>query len=420
MVQYPAREAFRPYARFGGGIYSRCLALSKSLKGLRVIHINSTASGGGVAELLKNQIPLEKDLGLASRWLALREPKRFFFVTKKIHNLLQGQKGFLSDPEKNYYLSRLDEPGRELRKILNTPGKPTVVVLHDPQVLPLINFLFAASAVIVRLHIDLSSANKSALKFLRPFLEKADRVIISHRLYRPVWLDKNKTTISYPAINPFSDKNREIASGKISGLFKHFGIDETRPIATQISRFDPWKDPEGVIQAYYLAKKELPKLQLVLEGAMEAKDDPQAAAIYNQLTMEYKNDPDIFLHGGKTLSDLSYQTWINALQRRADVVIQKSLREGFGLTVTEALWKGKAVIGGNAAGIKVQIKNGRNGFIVKSPSECAKRMVQLINNPGLARTLGKSGKNIVRKNFLFNRLILDFLEIYTEISPTKV
>ena len=197
-------------------------------------------------------------------------------------------------------------------------------------------------------------------------------------------------------------------------MFKRFGIDAARPVMVQVSRFDPWKDPEGVIQSYYLAKKVIPKLQLVLEGVMEAKDDPQAESIFNELKMEYKNDPDIFLHGQKTLTDRAYQAWINALQSHSDVVLQKSLREGFGLTVTEALWKSKAVIGGNALGIKVQIKNGRNGFIVKSPAECAKRIIQIIKNPGLAKALGREGRNNVRKNFLFNRLILDFLNFYSD------
>ncbi|MCL5666995.1 MAG: glycosyltransferase [Patescibacteria group bacterium] len=412
----PAAQDFGEYKKFGQRVFRECKTLAKGLRGLQVFHINSTAAGGGVAELLKSQIPLEKNLGLNSRWLALQEPKKFFFITKQIHNLLQGQKGLLSEPEKKYYLDQLAKPGRELRRLLDKiPGKP-VVVLHDPQVLPLMEYLPPAAGIAVRLHIDLSTANLSALKFLRPFLEKADKVIISHELFRPDWLDRKKTAVSYPAINPFAPKNRELSLRRTAKYFKLFNIDLSRPLIAQISRFDPWKDPEGVIQSYYLAKKEIPKLQLVLEGAMEAKDDPQAQGIYQQLKMEYQNDPDLHLHGEKTLAGPAYQTWVNALQSRSGVIIQKSLREGFGLTVAEAMWKGKAVIGGDALGIKAQIKNGRSGYIVSSPAECAKRIVQLEKNPQLAKKLGQAGRLTVKNNFLFNRLILDFLKIYNELA----
>ncbi|MBI5530973.1 MAG: glycosyltransferase [Candidatus Doudnabacteria bacterium] len=411
----PAKQQFRPYRQFNPAGFNKCINLARQLKGARIIHINSAAIGGGVAELLKNQVPLEKSLGVNSSWLVLQLPKQFFFITKKIHNLLQGQKGFLSEPEKKYYTNKLAKPGMELQKIISSSPQPTVVILHDPQTLPLIDYLPASVSTVVRLHIDTSSANKSMLQTLKPFLEKADKVIVSHKQYAPPWLNKKKLLVSYPAISPFTLKNHALSKKQILQLFKHFRIDTTRPIMAQISRFDPWKDPEGVIESYYLAKKTIPKLQLVLEGVMEAKDDPQAEGIYNRLKMEHQNDPDIFLHGKKTLSDTAYQTWINALQSQSNVILQKSLREGFGLTVTEALWKGKAVIGGNALGIKAQIKNGRNGFIVKSPAECAKRVIQIIQNPSLAKKLGAEGKNTVRKNFLFNRLILDFLKLYAEV-----
>src|SRR3989344_2800552 len=415
----PPKQPFRQYLRFNAKLYWQSKNTAKNLKGLPVIHINSTGLGGGVAELLKTQIPLEKDLGLNSRWLILREPKQFFFITKKMHNLLQGQKGFLSEPEKNYYIKRLKMPGQELKKLLEKISKPVVIVLHDPQVLPLIDYLPSWASSVIRLHIDLSDSSKTPIKFLRPFLEKAGAVVVSHKDYRPSWLDRQKTIVSYPAINPFSRKNGNISSEKISKFFKRFGIDAERPIIAQISRFDFWKDPEGVIEAYYLAKKEIPKLQLVLEGALEAKDDPEARGIFSKLKIEYQNDPDIYLYGFKTLSGGAYQDWVDALQTRADVIIQKSLREGFGLTVTEALWKGKAVIGGNALGIKAQIQNGRSGFIASSPAECAKRIVQLIQNPHLAQRLGSRGQKIVRQNFLFNRLIFDFLKIYEQIASDE-
>lgn len=408
-------QPLRPYAKFSMRIFNQCLSLAKTMQGLTIIHINSTASGGGVAELLKNQIPLENGLGLDSRWLVLRASKQFFFITKKIHNLLQGQKGFLSEPEKSYYLNQLKPPAKELQGLINKISSPLVIILHDPQVLPLIDYLPRSVKTIVRLHIDLSASNKTMLQSIKPFLEKANIVVVSNKLFKPKNIVTKKIVVNYPAINPFSYKNRSIDKKQALKLFKFFGIDTNKPIAVQVSRFDLWKDPAGVIEAYYLAKKEIPNLQLVLEGVIEAKDDPEAQSIYNQLKIEYQNDPDIFIHGVKTLDEKTYQIWVNALQRRADVVIQKSLREGFGLTATEALWKSKAVIGGNAAGIKVQIKNGQNGFIVNSSAKCAKRIVQLLKNPQLARRLGRRSHEGVRKKFLFNSLIYDFLKIYKRI-----
>ena len=408
-----SKTSFAQYRKFSKGIYTRSLRAAEHLEGLTILHINS-ATGGGVAELLKNQVPLERSLGLNSQWLVLNENKDFFFITKKMFNLIQGQKGFLPAPEREYFLQHLRQPGLSLEKILGRIKGPAVVVLHDVQVLPLIDYVPARFKAIVRLHMDLMSPNTEVMKFLLPFLKKAGKVVVTHKQFIPKGLKRKQILLSFPAINPFSKKNEAMPKDVAGRLLKKIHVDILRPIIAQVSRFDVWKDPEGVIEAYYLAKKQVPGLQLILEGAAEAKDDPEAAAIYQKLKMEHKNDPDLFLQGQRTLRGPKYEKWVNAIQSRADIILQKSLREGFGLTVTEALYKGKPVIGGNALGIKLQIKNKWNGFIVNSPKECAKRIIQLLKDKNLGSRLGKNGQAFVKENFLINRLVLDFLKVYLE------
>ncbi|MBU6447913.1 glycosyltransferase, partial [Patescibacteria group bacterium] len=406
-------QDFSRYKKFSLNTYRQCRSMAGRMRGTKIIHINSTAEGGGVAELLKSQIPLERGLGFDSKWFVIQEPKRFFVITKKIHNLLQGGKGQLPSYEKKYYVRQLRSAGDELKKILANSGKHVIVVLHDPQTLPLSSYVQADIPVIARLHIDLTSPNKSTLKFLKPFLQRAQKVIVSHKDFLPEWISKNKIAVSCPAIDPFSAKNRGIKIATASSIFKKFKISVNRPIVAQISRFDKWKDPEGVIKAYYLAKQRVPSLQLVLEGAEGAADDPEAESVFKYLSKKYKGDSDLFLLGKNVLSRSRYELWVNALQRRANVIVQKSYREGFGLTVTEALWKNKAVVGGNAAGIRQQIQNGKNGFIVKTAEQCSRKIVRIIENPPLAAALGRMGHDEVRRKYLFNRLILDFLKIYT-------
>lgn len=411
-----AAKKFSLYKQFGLKTYRQCVSIAGQMRGTKIIHINSTADGGGVAELLHTQIPLERNLGLDSKWLVIKQPKSFFVVTKKIHNLLQGEKGKLSQGEKKFYLRQSRDAGEELRKMLESAGKRVIVVLHDPQTLPLSSYVPEGVPVIVRLHIDLTSPDKTTLNFLMPYLKRANNLIVSHRDFLPYWISKNKIRVSCPAIDPFSAKNKNVKPADAARLFKKFKISINRPIAAQISRFDKWKDPEGVIKAYYLAKKHVPELQLVLEGAEGAADDPEAESVFKHLASKYKGDPDLFLLGKNVLNRRSYGLWVNALQRRADVIIQKSLREGFGLTVTEALWKNRPVIGGSATGIKQQIQNGKNGFIVSSEEQCAGRIKQVLKNPRLAAALGRRGHEKVRQNYLFNRLLLDFLKIYRQFG----
>lgn len=408
---HPKKKSFLRYRTFDAGVFKECKILAKKARGLQILHINSAPEGGGVAELLKSQVPLERDLGIASKWYSLKADKDFFRVTKKIHNLLQGDAGQLEEDEKTFYLESLKQAGRELNNFLSSHRK-RIVVLHDPQVLPLIEYLPKGAYCVVRLHMHLEVKNNSTLFSLTKFLEKADQVVVSNRAFVPEGSIQKKTLVSFPAIDPFEPKNTVLNKSKGSAYLKRFGIDETRSLIVQVSRFDKWKDPEGVIKAYYLAKRQIPGLQLVMEGAIIAQDDPEAYELYNRLKAKYQNDKDLFLLGENNLSSEDMSEWVNCLQSKALVVIQKSLREGFGLTVSEALWKGKVVIGGDALGIKAQITNGFNGYIVQTSKQCADRIVQLIKNPTLANKMGIRGRNEVRKRFLFNSLIHDFLDIY--------
>lgn len=409
------RRRFSQFKTFNTRSFRACLHLAGKLSGLRVIHVNS-ARFGGVAELLKNQMPLEQDLGLDSNWFVLRAPKQFFRVTKKIHNLLQGESGMLTVSEKRTYLNHLHLVGDELSRFLEKSKQPTILVLHDPQTLPVIDYLSSNVVPVCRLHVDLTAPNKLVLDFLKPYLKKARRVIISNSRFRPAWLARNKTVVSYPTIDPFADKNRELSSQKVKKILSKLKIKPDCPMVAQVSRFDPWKDPLGVIEAYYLAKKYVPNLQLVLEGVVAAQDDPQGAEVYQDLQKQCRSDNDIHLFAhAHAQNGNTYDVIVNAIQRAADVVVQKSIREGFGLTVAEAMWKGKAVIGGNVGGIRVQIQDGQNGFLVDSPEECAEKIVQLLNNRSLAQKMGRRAHQTVREKFLIPKMLEDFLQIYRKL-----
>lgn len=406
------------YEQFGKAKYRKLKKLGAQLAGRTIVHVNSANSGGGVAELLKSQVPLERSLGLDSRWLVLQAPERFFVITKKIHNLLQGQTGVLSDREKRTYLTHVNIFGQELSSYLENLGNMAAVVIHDPQPAPVVEYLPQNTAKILRIHIDLSGPNKVTLDFLKPYIKRYHKVILSNEKFRPYWLSRSRTTISYPSINPFTQKNKYLPEKKADQLLKRLGLDTKRPIISQVSRLDPWKDPFGVVEAYYLAKKKIPGLQLILEGIIIAKDDPEAKAVYHKLAKQCKGNSDILLLGRKGVLhkfNASLDILVNAIQRSSDIVIQKSIKEGFGMTVTEAMWKGKPVIGGNVGGIHLQIKNGYNGYLVNSPVETAERVVQILNNPKLAKKLGRNAHRTVRDKFLSHAMVLDFLQLYQEL-----
>lgn len=404
----------KSYKNLNFKIYQNILEIAKKIKNQKIIHINSTAYGGGVAELLRSQVISEKKLGLKSHWLTIEAPKSFFVITKKIHNLLQGKNDLLTEKEKILYLTINKKLGKLLRYFCQR-FKSGIIIIHDPQPLPLISFIPTKFFPILRLHIDLSSPNPTTMEFFRPYIMKYRFVVISNPEYRKsmYWLPKSKIKIIMPAIDPLSLKNKSMNLNTANRILEAHGINTTKPIITQISRFDPWKDPLGVIRAYYLAKNKIPNLQLVLAGFFFAKDDPEAKDIFEKVKKHAKNDPDIHLFSNpKQLKNTSNDIFINALYTASTLIIQKSIREGFGLTITEAMWKEKPVIAGITSGTSIQIKNRKNGILVESPEKAAKAIINLIKKEELRKKLGKAAKKSVQKRFLFPRYLLDNLKLY--------
>ncbi|MDP3974840.1 MAG: glycosyltransferase [Candidatus Jorgensenbacteria bacterium] len=391
---------------------------ARRLKGLPVFHVSTTAYGGGVAEMLHSQIGFERAAGLQSRWFLFQAPGAFFKVTKKIHNLLQGKPGMLTAPEREYYLEVNHGAEASFRRMLGRT-KNGLLVIHDPQPLPLVNFVPDGVASILRIHVDLSTPHAGTVEFLRPLIEKYRAVVVSHDDYlrELPWLSKTKSRIIYPAIDPAAPKNVPMAEATAQSVLEKLGIHPGRPMAVQVSRFDPWKDPLGVIKAYYLAKNAIPDLELVLAGLRFAADDPEAVEVFEEVTRHAKGSPadiHLFENPGQ-LGDISNDTFVSALYTAARVVVQKSLREGFGLTMTEAMWKGKPVVAGLTAGARVQITNGKNGILVASPEAAARAIVRLIRDPKLAARLGKAAHASVKRRFLLPRLVLDHMKLYSSL-----
>lgn len=377
--------------------------IAKVLKGIKVVHVNSTKQGGGVAEILDQMIPLTNAFGIDCKWEVIHGTPDFFECTKIFHNGLQGKKGSLITSS---LLKTFEDVNREnaenLSKILE---EADIVIIHDPQPAALIShFPNRKGKWIWRCHIDVSSPNRAIWKYLKQFLVQYDASIFSladfaRPLPHPLYLIP-------PSIDPLSEKNMELQPEKIDEIYSQFGIDKTRPMALQISRFDRFKDPIGVIASYHLAKKFNSDLQLVLAGG-GAPDDPEGEAVLNEVKAATKNNPDIHV---LFLPPDSHLT-INALQRAADIVIQKSIKEGFGLTVTEALWKSKPVIGGNTGGIRLQIVDDYTGFLVDTPEGCALRIRYLLQYPEIRERLGKIGHEVVKDNFLLTRQLKEYLTL---------
>ncbi len=380
------------------------VSLGKELKGLRLCHINSTPFGGGVAELLVSYIPLLRALGIKADWQVIRGDRRFFTITKGLHNALQGAP-FAEIKKlgiKRRYLTNNLENARELDPNYD------VFVVNDPQPAALRHYSSDNKAKwIWRCHVDSSQPDATVWNFLRPYVEEHDAAVFTTQKFIPQDLRLAKITTMAPAICAFSSKNMFIKKYVCRELLENLGFDRNRFLVTQVSRFDRWKDPFGTMTAYRLAKQEIPGLQLAMIGSF-AQDDPESWDMYAALHTEANKDADMFVYSNLTgIGNME----VNAFQRASDVIIQKSIREGFGLVVAEALWKEKPVVAGNAGGIPLQMTGELSHYLVNSAEECAEKIVYLLRNPAVCQRLGEEGKNIVAQNFLMPRLARDELRL---------
>jgi trehalose synthase len=378
-------------------------ALAAPLHGLRVLHLSATPYGGGVSEILRSEVPLLRDLGLVADWRLIRGDERFFAVTKSIHNALQGADLILTAGECADYLEHSKLNAAELNDDYD------VIVVHDPQGLPMHSYHSSGGARwIWRCHIDTSAPNAAVWEVLREFVASYDAAVFTAQEFVPPGIPRLPVHIIPPAIDPLSPKNMPLEDSLARRLVSWIGLDVDRPLVTQVSRFDRWKDPFGVLEAYRLARREVPELQLAMVGSM-ALDDPEAWDIYRRLQVEAAGDSQVQLFTNLTgVGNIE----VNAVQRLADVVIQKSIREGFGLVVSEALWKGTPVVATHAGGIPMQMTSGEGGFLVHSTAECAERVVWLLENPAEARRIGELGRDHVRSRYLLTRLVADDLRLY--------
>ncbi len=399
MLNHPRLVKLEDYVQYvGGETVERILQKARPLRDLHVVNVNSTYYGGGVAELLGSMSILMNSIGIKTGWRVIQGSPDFFSITKKMHNALQGGEINLTDRKKEIF------EGVVYENAIRNHLEHDVVIIHDPQPLPMINHYRKRGPWIWRGHVDLSEPNRELWGYLAPFVEKYDAVIFSIREYA----QKVKTPQLFfmPAIDPFSIKNHPFSEEEIEERLEHYNIPTDLPLVVQVSRFDRWKDPEGVVQAFQIARKEV-NCTLVLVGNV-ATDDPEGPELYESL-LESQEERIIIL----SVQDTAL---VNALQSRAAVVLQKSIREGFGLTVAEAMWKGAAVIGGNVGGIRYQIQDGVNGFLVNNVQEAAARIVQLVKDEELRRRLGKAGRETVRQKFLLTRNLEQYLDLFSSFE----
>jgi trehalose synthase len=381
---------------------------ARALHGARILHVNATAYGGGVSELLRSSVPLLRDLGLTVDWNVIGGSPDFFRATKALHNALQGATQTLTEAEQAAYM----DCTRENAPLLD--GSYDFVVVHDPQPAALLSVHGKGhSRWVWRCHIDTSEPNPDAWRFLRPFLADYDAAVFTMPDFVPPDLPVARVRTIAPAIDPLSPKNLDISDHTASQILDWIGIDLPGRLITQVSRFDPWKDPFGVIAAYQLVREEIPDVQLALVGSM-ALDDPEGWEVYAQLTERAQNDP--LIHINTNLTGAS-NVEVNAFQRMSDVVVQKSIREGFGLVVSESLWKGTPVVAGRAGGIPMQMPEGVGGVLVDSVEECANALLELLNDDQLAARLGASGRAHVREHYLLPRLLMEELELLSTLEP---
>lgn len=402
------RQSIDAYTEIAGAeIIEELRDVAKHLQGLRVVHINATAYGGGVSELLRSLVPLEKDLGLDAQWRIIFGEEAFFKVTKNIHDALQGGKNGLSASEKETYLNYNLINARKLDS-----KNYDVIVVHDPQPAALREIINHHESIkwVWRCHIDTSEANPEVWSYMKEFISGYQKTVFTMSEFVPPEFLNPEISIIPPAIDPLSPKNMELSQDMTTRILAWLGIFPGEPFITQVSRFDKWKDPMGVIEVYRMIKEEMPEIHLALVGSM-ALDDPTAWEIYSQLTELDMKDPN--LHVLTNLTGVSNME-VNAFQRRSKAVIQKSIKEGFGLVISEALWKGTPVVARRAGGIPMQLEDG-GGYLVDSTKECATRTLEILKDKDLASSLGRAGKKNITKNFLVTRLLKDELELFKSL-----
>jgi len=390
----------------GHEVIDHLYQLSSLLKNIKVIHVNSTRKGGGVAEILEKLIPLSQELGIDTKWEVITGNERFFRCTKSMHNALQGNLLDISDELLKVYEETNAQNAEQLRPALE---EADVVFIHDPQPAALLKFCPKRKGKWVwRCHIDISRPYRPVWKYLRNFIKDYNASIFhladfAQPLPHPLYLIP-------PSIDPLSEKNKELEKEEVYSVYQRFKINPELPTIVQVSRFDRFKDPIGVIRAYRLAKEFIPSLQLILAGG-GAADDPETEIVLAEVREAASGDPNIHILFLPPESDRI----INAIQRGADIVLQKSIREGFGLTVTEAMWKGKPVIGGNTGGIRLQVINHHTGFLVNTPEGAALRIHYLFHYRDQLQSMGKKAKEFVRRNFLITRHLRDCLTLMVSI-----
>lgn len=378
-------------------IYRKGSRLSK----FHILEINSTYYGGGVAEILRNSIPLFNEIGVDVGWRAMIGTRDFFEITKKFHNALHGEKINLTKMKKEMYEGTSEEFSSF------THVNHDLVIVHDPQPLPLITFYRKHQPWIWRCHVDLSNPGEEVWDYLKSFILAYDRNVYQMEEFA-VGGCSNEYSIIQPSIDPLTTKNQELDDATVEKYLHRANIDTSRPVISQISRFDKWKDPSGVLEVYKRVKEEM-DCQLVMAGSM-ATDDPEGQEIYDKVSKQAERLNDVHLIVGA--SDIT----VNAIQRASDVVLQKSLKEGFGLTVTEALWKETPVVGSDVGGIPTQVVNGKTGYLVnpKDYEGAAEKVMDLLSNETLREKMGRRGKERVRKKFLITRQIEDWLNLWMD------
>lgn len=403
-------EDYRPIV--GDEQVERLRTLAERLRGARIAHVNATMYGGGVSELLRSTIAIERGLGIDAQWRIISGGGRFFEVTKSVHNALQGADYRMTHEDQETYLLQNNHNAKQMADDYD------IIVIHDPQPAAIRNLHGRGQAKwIWRCHIDTSQPNQDVLAFLLPFIDSYDAIVFTMDEFVPAALADRHIRIIPPAIDPLSPKNFDLPPNQLRRIITWVGAHPDRPTMTQVSRFDPWKDPLGVIRIYQLARQEIPDLQLALLGSM-ALDDPEGWELLQQIQEQTRDDPHVIL--GTNLTGVG-SIEVNAFQRHSNVVVQKSIREGFGLVVSETLWKGTPVVAGRTGGIPMQMPNDADQYLVDPEDDqaFAEMVVYLLTHAEAAYEAGQRGRDTTRSRFLITRYVADELELFAEVASMR-